>query len=59
MPISTLDPKALARLTPQQIADLAFQAWQDRRRALAAGQAADADAFDAEFERLAQAFQHA
>lgn len=57
MPVSNLDPKALACLTPGQIADLALQADQEARRARKAG---DVDAmlrWDEESARLAATFQ--
>lgn len=57
MPASNLDPKALARLTPGQIADLALQADQEARAARKAGNIEAALRFDEESVRLAAAFQ--
>lgn len=57
MPISNLDPKALAKLTPNDLASMALQADQEARRARKAGNAESALHWDAESARLAAAFQ--
>lgn len=57
MPISTLDPAALARLTPGEIASLALSADQSARHARAMGRLDDALAHDEESSRLAQLFR--
>lgn len=56
MPVSNLDPKALACLTPGQIADLALAADQEARRARKAGNVDAALRWDAESTRLAAVF---
>lgn len=58
MPISTLDPAALARLTPGALADLALERDQAARRARLAGRLADAAEAQAESDRLAELFRH-
>ena len=57
MPVSGLDPAALASLSPGAIADLALSADQEARRARKAGRLADAAAHDREAERLAALFR--
>ena len=57
MPISNLDPKALAKLTPNDLASMALQADQEARRARKAGNTEAALHWDAESARLAAAFQ--
>lgn len=59
MPISNLDPKALAKLTPNDLASMALSADQEARRARRAGNVDSALAWDAESARLAAAFQAA
>lgn len=59
MPISALDPKALARLTPQQIADMVLQLDQDRRRYMKQGRFWAAAECQAEIDRLVPVFQAA
>lgn len=59
MPISNILPRELAKLTPQQLADLALQADQESRRCMRLGHMDDARKWDRESERLADAFQHA
>lgn len=54
MPVSRLDPGALARLTSADLASLALSADQERRRAEAAGRNADSFAHDVEASRLAR-----
>ena len=57
MPVSNLDPKALASLTPNDLASLALSADQEARRARRAGDAEAALRWDTESARLAAAFQ--
>lgn len=57
MPISALDPHALARLTPGELASLALSADQEARRAKAAGRDADALEHAAERDRLCVLYQ--
>lgn len=57
MPISTLDPRALARLTPADLADMALERDQAARRARKAGRLSDAAEAEAESERLAALFR--
>lgn len=52
MPVSDIDPRALARMTSQQIADLALAADQESRRLAKAGDAAGAAYWDNESARL-------
>jgi hypothetical protein len=59
MPVSNLDPAALARLTPNDLASMALAADQERRRLLKAGDLAAAAAYAEESARLADAFQRA
>ena len=59
MPVSALDPKALARLTPQQIADMVLSLDQERRRCLRRGWVAEAAECQAEIDRLVPVFQRA
>jgi hypothetical protein len=54
MPISDLPQHELRAMTPQQLADLALAADQERRRALKAGDYCSAARWDVESERLAQ-----
>ena len=56
MPVSTLDPAALARLTPQQLADLALAADQDARRSRARGDVTAAADHASERDNLAALF---
>lgn len=57
MPVSTIDPAALAILTPGAIADLALSADQSARRARKAGRLAEAAEHDKEAERLAAIYR--
>lgn len=57
MPISTLDPAALARLTAADLADMALERDQAARRARKAGRLEEAAEADAESERLAALFR--
>lgn len=57
MPVSTLEPGALARLSAAELADLALSSDQEARRARRAGRLADAAAHDTETERLAALFR--
>ncbi len=57
MPVSNLDPKALAQLTPGALADMALAADQEARKARKAGDAERASLWDAEAERLAAVFR--
>lgn len=57
MPISTLDPSALARLTAGELASLALSADQSARHARANGRFDDAREHDAESARLASLFR--
>lgn len=52
MPVSHIDPRALAKMTPQQIADLALQADQESRRLARAGDAAAAALWEQESAQL-------
>ncbi len=56
MPISDLPRRELANMTPQQLADLALAADQERRRLLKAGDAEGAAAWACESERLSTLF---
>lgn len=55
MPVSNLAPRAIDKLTSQQIADLALQADQESRRLHAAGKHVQARTWDLESARLAEA----
>lgn len=57
MPISTLDPNALALLNAGEVASLALSSDQEARRARAAGRHDDADAHDNETLRLCDLFR--
>lgn len=57
MQISNLDPKALARLRPSELADLALAADQESRRLARMGDAAGAQRWDTESARLAAVFR--
>lgn len=56
MPVSTLDPRALATLKPGELADLALSADQEARRLRKAGRLAEAAEYDDESARLAALF---
>jgi hypothetical protein len=57
MTVSHLDPKALRRMTPQQLADLALEAHRESKRLARLGRQDEAAEWDAEFERLCRVFQ--
>lgn len=57
MPISTLDPASLARLTPGELASLALSADQSARLARSRGRLEDAAAHDREADRLAELYR--
>lgn len=57
MPISNLDPAALARLTPGELASLALSADQSARLARSRGRLDDAAAHDREADKLAALFR--
>lgn len=57
MPISNLPDRELAKMTAQQIADLALAADQESRRQRKLGNTADAAAWDLEADRLALIFR--
>ena len=59
MPISNLDPAALAKLTPNDLASMALAADQEARRARKSGNVDAALRWDEESARLAAAFQMA
>lgn len=59
MPVSNLDPKALAKLTPNDLASMALAADQEARRARKAGDIDAALRWDEESTRLAAVFQQA
>ena len=52
MPVSDIDPRALRKMTPQQVADLALAADQESRRLAKAGDAAGAAHWDNASARL-------
>lgn len=57
MPVSNLDPAALAKLTPNDLASMALAADQEARRARKAGDADAAKRWAEEADRLADVFQ--
>jgi len=54
MPISSLDPAALARLTPGDLASMALESDREARRLARAGRDAEAAEADRESEALAR-----
>jgi len=57
VPVSTLDPAALARLKPAELADLALSSDQEARRLRRAGRPEEAATADRESEALATMFR--
>jgi hypothetical protein len=57
MPISSLDPKALARLLPSDLADMALERDQAARRLAKAGRSAEAAEAESESIALAALFR--
>ena len=57
MSVSHLEPRALARLRPSEIANLALSADQEARRRRKLGHHAEAEKWDRESERLATIFR--